>query len=498
LNGLKGPIGPLGITDEKGSYSLSRRLIGPIKKLLDCVHYDIYSGSWMGVREKVILTKLYNGMVSTQEVAEHRNSKNYYLDPWSDRKRCKCKLIDFTRADHRLLPLSDPVFLRDRKGEIVQDAQTVVTVNWYVLTLTRSGDLYFNHEHYMENVQSIVLANSFRFILKLGKEHKHVYHRNPRLIEYLKGQDDRGLADDAKELRKHGEDIGFRPVTPSVADETYLANSIWDLCLRSDGRIEAPDLFSSISKELLERLAVESNYVESLVASSHHFAALLRLDDGSQEVYIWGDHYAHETADNKNPNLHLFFQKTNPEDGKSERKRIVNIVASHEDHDFFLSEGYPTEAFAVNFEDNTSCLLSWKGWFLGSLAEHVRSIYGTVDGILIVTDSGNLKVVHDLLGDFQGEWYLEELKIVDIKPRPVSFVVASDGYVLLYPNGASEISKSAQPPPEIRKRIRRAGGIAEIYHDVNGSFHAILRNGTIATWYTEIAKEHRNLSLSSS
>jgi hypothetical protein len=270
-----------------------------------------------------------------------------------------------------------------------------------------------------------------------------------------------------------------------------------DWCLLIDGRIKTSGYLNSIPKGLLKRLTVESNYVESLVASSHHFAALLRLDNGSQEVYIWGNRPEFDTAEKENFKLHPCFQKENSEDGKSDRKRIVNIVATHTDHDFFLSEGhkYLIEAFAINFEDNTSCLLSWNGWFLVSFAEHVRSIYSTVDGILIVTDSGDLKVVHDL-GDFKGEWYLEELKIADIK-RPVSFVVAPDGYVLLYPAGTYEISKSAQPPLDIRKRIQQAGGIAEIYHDLNGTFHAILRDGTIATWYTELAEQHENLSLSS-
>jgi hypothetical protein len=76
--------------------------------------------------------------------------------------------------------------------------------------------------------------------------------------------------------------------------------------------------------------------------------------------------------------------------------------------------------------------------------------------------------------------------------RYLSFVASPDGYVIVYRNGEHEISESVQPPIDIEDKITRGGGIAEIHHDRSGTFHAILRNGRIASWYGETSAVFRS------
>jgi hypothetical protein len=76
--------------------------------------------------------------------------------------------------------------------------------------------------------------------------------------------------------------------------------------------------------------------------------------------------------------------------------------------------------------------------------------------------------------------------------RYVSFVASADGYVIVYPNGEYDASESVQPPIDIKNTIRQGGGIAEIHHDRSGTFHAVLRNGTFVSWYSETSAVFRN------
>jgi hypothetical protein len=465
LNGLKRPIGPLGVTDEKGSYSLSRRLISPLSNLLEHVLTEEPDPDpfLKKAREKVILTKLYNGMVSTQEVAEHQDTAKYYFAenylPDEDSDVEESDFRDFSETGHKLLPSADPVFLIDQNGEIVRDAQTVVTANWYVLTLTRSGDLYFNQKRYMENVQSIAAADTREFILILDKEHKHEYHRNKRLIEYLQDQDTRGPIDDIKTLRSYGENHGARTALPSVVDQTTcIRNDMGFMCLMTNGRID--DHESNVPVSLMNSLEDKSNYIEKIVASKRYFGALLRRGNGSQEVYIW-------CPEKENSKLHPYFQKENSEDGKSERKRIVDIVAS-----FPLDFYNGTDVFAINFEDDTSRIIFTQYHKETSFPKRVQRIRYTQDGILVVDNSGELTSLR----------YLEDGKIERLRWRgSISFTDTFEGFVLLYPRGGYKISKGARAPPDILDRFKKAGGIAEIYSD-SSFFYAVLMDGTVVSW----------------
>jgi hypothetical protein len=504
--GVHGPVGPLGITDERGSYSLSRKLIGLVPKtvaLLQRASLEPSSLSWMGIRETLILTELKDGKVTTQEVAEHKESKDFhfgherYQEKWILSRRQDISwdvreqdCLDFTRAHHRILPVEGivPTPLKDQEGKIVEDAETVVAANWYVLVLTRSGDLYFNQDLYMKNVRSIVDASSYGFTLTLNKHHMSQIYGIQVLDRYLKGEDNRGNKVDFRELRSHGFYFGDRDSSlPVVGPSVYTENILGKMMLRADGRLESD---FSIPLELENHLRDKSNYVKSVVVSRYHFATLLQLGNESQEVYVWGD----EVSRKVDFKTHSCFEKKNPETGKTERKRIADIAISdnslNDVYNFFMpTRGHPQDAIAFNFEDNSSCLLSISedGDELSVLAsfpsEHTRSIHNTADGMLVVTDSKIFKITE------AGQ----SLDIVtDSDRRYVSFVASPDGYVIVYPDGEHKISESVRPPTDIEDKITRGGGIAEIHHDRSGTFHAILRNGTFVSWYIETSVVFRN------
>ena len=512
--GANGPVGPLGITDEKGSYSLSRRPNEDVNDKID--HFagasKEVSKEWlMGIRETILLNVLEDGGVTSWEVAKHEESSVDHfdhiiyhhmgpLDP-GDRDR-----LDYTRAPHRILPDGDigEFYPKDRKGEDVTDAETVVAANWYTLTLTRSGDLYFNQDLYMENVQSIAKASTGKFVLILKKPHEHEFHCNDGLISYLKNQDSE-KKDDMEEFRHlHGENFGLRgsslPVVgPAVYIENHMGNIMGNImgyiALRTDGRLETN---GPIPPEIKTRLSSDkSNYVKRVAASySMHYAALLELGDGSQEVYVWRAGYGSRVDFKMNP----CFEMEDPETGRAVRKRIVDITISDNSlsdvynyfmlHSTMSSKRHHKNVIALNFEDNSSCLLliSKDGEELSFLAsfpsEHTRSIHNTADGMLVVTDSKILKITEpgrrfDIVTDSK-------------RRRYVSFVASHDGYVIVYPGGEYDISKSVQPPIKIKNTIRQGGGIAEIHHDKSGTFHAILRNGTLVSWYSVTSLFFRN------
>jgi hypothetical protein len=509
--GANGPLGPLGITDEKGSYSLSRKLIGRLQSTAaELFNFSLEpSGlSWMGMRETLILTELKDGKVTTWEVAEHKAAEDYHFDHIKyQRAEIHNKLFkispsfrhypDYTRADHRILPMEgkSPTYLKDQEGKIVEDAEIVVAANWYVLTLTRSGDLYFNQHLYMKNVRSIATASTNHFVLILNENHAHEFHRNMRLRTYLR---DRNAYNgkEIEELKSIGRNFGLRDSSRRVVGPSvYIENISGRLGLQADGRLESDD----IPEELESVLADGSNYVKIVAASSYFFAALLELGDGNQQVHIWSD------GDNVvvDFEMHSCFKKKKPEDGTVVRKRIVDITVSDDSRSmtsqyygyfgadrYMPSKGHPQDAIALNFEDNSSCLLSISkdGAELSFLAsfpsEHTRSIHNTADGMLVVTDSKILKMTE------AGR----SLNIVtDSKRRRyVSFVASADGYVIVYPNGEYDASESVQPPIDIKNTIRQGGGIAEIHHDRSGTFHAVLRNGTFVSWYSETSAVFRN------
>jgi len=507
--GANGPLGPLGITDEKGSYSLSRKLIGRVSEMAALLEYSLEpSGlSLMGIRETLILTELKDGKVTSWEVAEHENSKDYHFDHKKYREERfqqriedisrdlpyqKCP--DFTRAHHQILPLGNivPTPLKDQEGKIVEDAETVVAANWYVLVLTRSGDLYFNQHLYMKNVQSIVQAETDGFVLILNKNHIHEFHSITRLIrEYLQDPENRGSKEDIQKLKMNSYEFGLRDSSlPAIGHSVYSENLSGRLGLKTDGRLES---YYPIPSELKTYLTDRSNYVKSVAASSLYHVALLQLGNGSQEVYVWKSHL--EISGKVDFNRFPCLQKGNPGDGKPERKRIVGITASDNEHyrrghynDFmkvYLRVDY-RNMIALNLEDNSSCLLLISRGnlsFLGSFPEHTRSIYNIADGMLIVTDSRIFKITEP------GQ--VPEI-VADSDRRYVSFVASSDGYVIVYPDGKYDVSESVQPPTDIEDKIRRGGGIAEIYHDRSGTFHAILRDGRIASWYSETSVVFRN------
>ena len=523
--GANGPVGPLGITDERGSYSLSRKLIGPARKTIDLFasSFELNSTvSWMGICETLILTELKDGKVTVQEVAEHEDCEDYHFNhKIYEEKQLRSRLeefspgfqccLDYTRAKHRRILSGEsksPTLLKDQKGNFVEDAEIVVAANWYVLTLTRSGDLYFNQDLYMENVQSIATASTNDFVLILNENHAHEFHRNMRLRTYLR---DRNAYNgkEIEELKSIGRNFGLRDSSRRVVGPSvYIRNYLGYICLRTDGRIECN---SPISLELYYTcLADSSNHVKIVVASRYHFAALLQLGNGSQEVYVWGEEPA--ISEKLDFGMHRCFVKETP-DGKAERKRIVNIMVSDNVYDaadnsnYFMSQRKRIRhkiAVALHFEDNTSCLLSLSENLhlsrilppfllipplppilsvLTSFHEHIRSIYTTVDGMLVVTDSRILKITEPgRVPDI----------VADSDRRYVSFVASSDGYVIVYPDGKYDASESVQPPADIQDMIRRGGGIAEIHHDRSGTFHAILRDGRIASWYSETSVVFRN------
>jgi hypothetical protein len=505
--GANGPLGPLGITDERGSYSLSRKLIGLVPKtvaLLQRASLEPSSLSWMGIRETLILTELKDGKVTTQEVAEHKESKDFhfgherYQEKWILSRRQDISwdvreqdCLDFTRAHHRILPVEGivPTPLKDQEGKIVEDAETVVAANWYVLVLTRSGDLYFNQDLYMKNVRSIVDASSYGFTLTLNKHHMSQIYDIQVLDRYLKGEDNRGNKVDFRELRSHGFYFGDRDSSlPVVGPSVYTENILGKMTLRADGRL---DTDFPIPPELKTRLTDESNYVKNVAVSPFHFAALLQLDNENQEVYVWGEQtpVISERVDFK---MHPCFVEENPEIGRAVRKRIVDITISDNKNynidsvrghrDYFVRDRRRIDykdVIALNFEDNSSCLLLISdnlSYLTSFSSEHTRSIHNTADGTLIVTDSKIFKMTE------AGQ----SLNIVtDSHRRYVSFVASLDGYVIVYPNGEFIASESVQPPTKIKNTIRQGDGIAEIHHDRSGTFHAILRNGTFVSWYSE-------------
>ena len=505
--GANGPVGPLGIADEKGSYSLSRKLIGRVSEMAALLEYSLEpSGlSLMGIRETLILTELKDGKVTSWEVAKHENSKDYHFDHERyDEVRIRPTLedispdfrvcLDYTRADHRLISPDDtvPTVLKDQKGNLVEDVETVVAANWYVLVLTWSGDLYFNQHLYMKNVQSIVQAETNGFVLILNKNHKHEFHSITGLIRfYLQDPENRGSKEDIQKLKMNSYEFGLRDSSlPAIGHSVYSENLSGRLGLKTDGRLES---YYPIPSELKTYLTDRSNYVKSVAASSLYHVALLQLGNGSQEVYVWKSHL--EISGKVDFNRFPCLQKGNPGDGKPERKRIVGITASDNEHyrrghynDFmkvYLRVDY-RNMIALNLEDNSSCLLLISRGnlsFLGSFPEHTRSIYNIADGMLIVTDSRIFKITEP------GQ--VPEI-VADSDRRYVSFVASSDGYVIVYPDGKYDVSESVQPPTDIEDKIRRGGGIAEIYHDRSGTFHAILRDGRIASWYSETSVVFRN------
>ena len=83
------------------------------------------------------------------------------------------------------------------------------------------------------------------------------------------------------------------PKTPKPQDVHDSTTCVWKelgfAFLLKNGRFEV-ESFARDGKYLPEKLErqleIESNHVESLVASPYHYGAVLKLADGSQEVYI--------------------------------------------------------------------------------------------------------------------------------------------------------------------------------------------------------------------
>ena len=504
--GVHGPLGPLGIADEKGSYSLSRKLISPVSDTIDLlreVSREPSKHSWMGIRETLILTELKDGKVTSWEVAKHKDTKVNHFDHPNYRNKLKHSsreggfvqdsrnFLDYTRADHRILPREGkiPTYLKDQEGKIVEDAEIVVAANWYVLTLTRSGDLYFNQDLYMENVQSIATASTDEFVLILNESYEYEFHRNTKIVKYLRDQDAHNGEEIVGDLKLYGKNFGDRDSSRRVVGPSvYTENSWGRLGLQADGRLKSDDLLPS---ELESVLADESNYVKSVAASYDYFAALLELiGEGSQEVYVWGEDST--TYIKVNFKMHPCFEKKNPENGTVVRKRISDITVSDNNrymtsqYNYFRTNRYK-DVIALNFEDNSSCLLLIISdnnlSFLTSFTERTQSIHTTRDGMLIVTDSKILKMT---------EPGRALSTLVDSNRRYVSFVASSDGYVIVYPDGKYGASESVQPPTDIKNTIHQGNGIAELYHDKSGTFHAILRNGTFVSWYSETSAVFRN------
>lgn len=482
----EGMIGPLGIADKKASYSLSRKLIGPVENAINHFIQEEDDKYLVGVREKVILTKLLNGTVSTREVAEHENTAPYHIagEYSPDLKVSPDDFRDFTYTKHRVLPAEETsrTYLTDEKGIIVEDAEIVVAANWYVLTLTRSGNLYFNQGLYMEHVRSIAKATTECFVLILDETHANEFHRNDELISYLRDQDTRGDQDDIKDLKSRGFDFGLRDSSiPAVARTTYIDNSEGYMGLMADGRLIGNYW---VPTELETHLADDgSNYVEKLVASSTHFAALLKLSNEGQKVYVWGSSIRMSfNYTSANTHLHPLYLRKNLENGKLERKRIVDIVPSTIYEDEYLAD----DVFGINFEEDVFCLMSKQGMFmLPSITEHIQSIYNTTDGMLIVTRSGNLHTAK--ISGQESKW---NIVTMPMRPQPISFVALPEGFIFSYriPRNTTEnkqttgvLGKKLKLSDRIKENIKNAQGIAEIHFN-RGLFYVMLKNGTFELW----------------
>jgi hypothetical protein len=344
----------------------------------------------------------------------------------------------------------------------------------------------------MKNVQSIVQAETNGFVLILNKNHIHEFHSITGLIRfYLQDPENRGSKEDIQKLKMNSYEFGLRDSSlPAIGHSVYSENLSGRLGLKTDGRLES---YYPIPSELKTYLSDRSNYVKIAVSLPFYHVALLELGNGSQEVYIWAD----GTSIKVDFNRFYCFQTGNFKEGKLWRKRIVDITVSDNNHYRtgryydFMRDMYmhSKKVIALNFEDNSSCLLLFSDdrlsdenlSVLTSFYERTRSIHNTADGMLIVTDSRILlaepgkapyNIVHDI--------------------RYVSFVVSPDGYVIVHPNGKYIASESVQPPADIKNTILQGGGIAEIYHDRSGTFHVILRDGRIASWYSKTSVFFRN------
>jgi hypothetical protein len=366
-----------------------------------------------------------------------------------------------------------PSLLRDPEGRVVRDAQTVVTARSYFLTLTRSGHLYYNHQHYMENVQSIAAVDQTGFAVIMNPEHEYGYYCMFEVHPFKSTipNVNQGSYGGRRDIR-----------LPLVVNEPiFLLNTLGYAFLGRDGKVEmgsrgrsVPDVkCKDIPDELSKHL--RDNYVKSLVASTHHFAALVELTDGSQGFHIWGENLCFSSFTDSEPEyLDPCFYKSEGikvnRRGNVERKRkhIVSIVASNLDFDY--GYGKVPDVFAINFEDNTSYLLSTSIPFSRSFPDHVQALHSTADGLLVLTRSKNVNRIWILYT--AGETLTYEIS------APISFATTGQGFVLIYPDGRPQFSNKSHIEDEQFERIDKAGGIAEIYSS-GSRFIAILKDGTV-------------------
>lgn len=361
------------------------------------------------------------------------------------------------------------IFLRDPDGRIVTDAKTVKTAFSYFLTLTWSGDLYFNHRLYMKNVHSIATVDQTGFAVIMNTGHRYDYYYMFEVYPY-------------KHIVPHveqgtyggesGEDDRSLPV--------FLSNMLGSICLLRNRRVEMPlsnRSFSNVKRDIPEELSRYFDNVDytvtSLAVSTRHFATLSRISRRNQEVHIWGDTISFFT-DSKTVDLDPCFYKNITVTSRGEtiktRKIIVDIVASEIMLNCEHGDIVP-DVFAINFDDNTSCLISSPLSLAKPFPHRVRALHSTRDGILVVTSSDSVNTIWEFPDIANGISY-------KMASSPVSFAASKEGYILVYPDGTSSISDTLKTRIEYPADLKTAGGIAEIY--VSGSrFIAILKNGTV-------------------
>lgn len=417
LDGEKGLIGPLEIEDEKRSLSLNVVTLS--------VHRTIVK-SKNGLK---FVAKLDCGKVAIWDI-----------------------------HDDEIQERPDPLILqKNQKGDEITDAETIITMWDRSLTLTRSGDLYCGDEHLICGVRSVIpsLYGNFAAILDSKDPHEYYYY-----------------------CILNGNGSCFGPLTdgfPMVhASTTCVKNELGFAFLLKNGRIrtEPFGLPAHFPKTLRTRLKDPLNYVESLVASRYHYAAILKLEDGTQEVYIWGVEVSFFVETSIYPNPRFRDSESIELKRTEEKKKIANMVAGSGRG---RSETGSTDAFAVNFEDGASSVMVISDaeenakisvW---PLSASVQTLYPTRDGILIVHESE--AAMYDREGTRRAFW--DEFS---------SYAIGSDGsYLILQFKGKYSLSRGSVLPAGMRSRIDKAEGIAEIY-SCRGYYWAILMNGTVVTW----------------
>ena len=428
LAGKKGPVGPLEIKDETTSAPLN------------AVELFAHNATVRGRRDRL------------RFVARLENLRETKVVSWD------------TTEDQMGHSPTKVTFLKDEKDNVITDAKAIVSVRNQYAVSTRHGHLYpdrsqFNGPH---KIRSIVSNEAG--LATIDEKGHHVVSDLTRW--WLIGDPNQTLLEVPPSIDcvSDGVHFAFLLENGRILMKTNKPSRHLSLFIANEPH---PDMSLVNGHDLHRAILLDPSVrVKILAASSCHFAALLRYENGDERMYIFGSRITKEWRTNAKI---IGIVGSSPKI----RYRILDSSFGSDDRMNY------TVAFAANLDNGRSMVhmcdpdrLLFPSP-LCSLDEHVQTLYSAKHSVLICSESGNYFETDRVYGEMRCR----------IDPV-VSVAATSESYVIVYSDGRYGTSLGYDVPDDIHDKIVSSGGIAEIYSD-QLFYCAVLNNGTVVMWSSE-------------